>query len=169
MLVLKHQDVKNNVKRGTESRPFLDCGCEGCAGFILRICVCCTWSGSMGLTHRKTAVMATPSRGCQAWPAVQRQTLVWKPYFTCVCRRVHAQTFFLRACLSVVTAKKPRQRLTWQLSLLSVQLFLVGSLLCDTIFPYDHLFINGDWLLLHIRPALLKVYQLSLKLIFSIN
>lgn len=46
--------------------------------------------------------------------------------------------------VSVLTAKKPRQHLTWQLLLLSVQLPPSGSLSCDTIFSYNRMFINGD-------------------------
>lgn len=140
------------------------------------------------LTHRKTAVMATLSRGVRLgwWLQLPKQHCKGKPFFVCACAyvfelvvcfcvRAHVCVclwrpycscvcIFLRVCLSVLTAKKLQQHLTWQLLLLSVQLFPSGSLFCDTIFSYNHMFINGDCLLFHTGPVLLKVYQVSAKL-----
>lgn len=60
--------------------------------------------------------------------------------FACAC----VSTLCVCVSVSVLTAKKPQQHLTWQLSLLSVQLSPSGSFFCDTIFSYNHMFINGD-------------------------
>lgn len=74
--------------------------------------------------------------------------------------RLHVRVCLHCVSVSVLTAKKPQQHLTWQLVLLSVQLPPSGSLLCDTIFSYNHMFINGDRLVFYTGPVFLRVDRL---------
>lgn len=104
---------------------------------------------------------AEKSRGCRAWPAVAKANpCVGAVFHVCV-----------RACAFFQSWQPKSLGSVWRGSSRCFQSssFLVGSLLCDTIFPYDHLFINGNSPLFHIWPHLLKIFQFSVKLLFCIN
>lgn len=109
------------------------------------------WAGMSGLDDDSNSLNSTAKANpCSVCACVCVCACVWARVYEfnhvhlCGCvdlcvqaiLHLHVRVCVYTACVSVsvLTAKKPQQHLTWQLLLLSVQLFPSGSLFCDTIF-----------------------------------